>query len=73
MMRFSPLVAATLLLSLSAPASAQEWVDYVSKEDRFTGNFPGQPSVSQSTYVSQYGAELPARVYALRRERAGTC
>jgi hypothetical protein len=63
--RFNPLIAATLLLSLSSPASAQEWIEYVSKEDRFTVNFPGQPTVTRTTYMSQYGAELPARVYSV--------
>jgi len=61
--RFIPIAAATLLLALTVPASAQEWADYVSKEDLFTGNFPGQPTVTQTTYTSQYDAELPARVY----------
>ena len=69
-MRFRPLVAATVLLSLSTPASAQEWIEYVSKEDRFTGNFPGQPRVTQTTYTSQYGAELPARVYSAEKGRS---
>ena len=69
-MRSSPFVAVTLLLALSAPASAQEWIDYVSKEDRFTGNFPGQPKVTQTTYMSQYGAELPARVYSADRGKS---
>jgi hypothetical protein len=64
MMRFTTLVAATLLLSFSVPASAQEWIEFVSKEDRFTANFPGQPTVTQMTYRSQYGADLPARVYS---------
>ena len=54
-MRASHFVAAALFLSLSAPASAQEWIEYVSKEDRFTVNFPGQPRVTQTTYMSQYG------------------
>jgi hypothetical protein len=70
MMRFSTLVAAALLLSLSVPASAQEWVDFVSKEDRFTANFPGQPTVTQTTYMSQYGAELPARVYSATKGKS---
>lgn len=69
-MRFSTLVAATLLLSFSGPASAQEWIEYVSKEDRFTANFPGQPTVTQTTYRSQYGADLPARVYSAMQGRS---
>jgi hypothetical protein len=70
MMRFSTLVAAALLLSFSVPASAQEWIEYVSKEDRFTANFPGQPTVTQRTYTSQYGAELPARVYSAEKGKS---
>jgi hypothetical protein len=69
-MRVSPLLAVTLLLSLSAPALAQEWIEYVSKEDRFTVNFPGQPKVTQTTYLSQYGAELPARVYSVENGKS---
>ena len=69
-MRFSTLVAAALLLACSVPASAQEWTEYVNKEDRFTANFPGQPRVTQTTYTSQYGAELPARVYSAERGRS---
>jgi hypothetical protein len=65
-MRVSPLLAASvLLLSWSVPASGQEWIEYVSKEDRFTVNFPGQPGVTRTIYTSQYGAELPARVYSV--------
>lgn len=58
------IVAAALILLVSAPASAQEWIEYVSQEDRFTANFPGQPKVTQTTYTSQFGAVLPARVYS---------
>jgi hypothetical protein len=70
MMRFATLVAATLLLSFSVSASAQEWTEYVGKEDRFTANFPGQPKVTQTTYMSQYGADLPARVYSAERGKS---
>ena len=72
-MRFSPLVAAILLLSLSTPASAQEWIEYVSKEDRFTGNFPGQPRVTQTTYTEHSVRRRCQRAStAPRRGRAGT-
>jgi hypothetical protein len=69
-MRVSPFVAAALLLALTVPASAQDWVEYVNREDRFTGNFPSQPKITQTTYLSQYGAELPARVYSAERGKS---
>lgn len=58
--------AATIVLA-SLPASAQDWTDFVSKEDQFTTNFPGAPVVTESTYRSQFGADLPARVYTATR------
>ena len=63
-MRLIPVVAAASILSISAPASAQEWTEFASLEDRFTCNFPGQPTVTETTWLSEFGAELPARVYA---------
>ena len=63
-MRLSLFIAAALILCVSRPAAAQEWIDFISKEDRFTANFPGQPTVATTTYKSQFGADLPARVYS---------
>src|SRR5262245_8694768 len=34
------------------------------REDRFTCNFPSQPKVTETTYRSQMGAALPARIYS---------
>ena len=65
-MRPNLLVTAALALSVSVsvPAFAQEWTEFVSREDRFTTNFPGQPRVTDTIYKSQFGADLPARVYS---------
>jgi hypothetical protein len=63
-MRVISLTSALLWLSLAAPASAQEWTEFISKEDGFRVNFPGQPKVTETTWTSEYGADLPARVYA---------
>lgn len=63
-MRLSSITAATAILCLSASASSQEWTEFVSREDRFTCNFPGQPTITHTTYTSQFGADLPARVYS---------
>lgn len=68
-MRLSSAVTA-FVICLSAPATAQEWIEFASIEDRFACNFPGQPTVSQTTYASQFGADLPARVYAAESGRS---
>jgi len=69
-MRLTPLLAASLTLTLCGTALAQEWIEFSSREDRFTANFPSQPKVTSSTYRSLYGAELPARVYTAEQGRA---
>lgn len=65
-MRLTSFVA-VLVLSVSSPAVAQDWIEFASREDRFTCNFPGQPEVTETTYRSQFGADLPARLYSARQ------
>jgi hypothetical protein len=57
------MIPAALILSLSGPASAQDWTRFVSPEDGFSANYPGQPKVETTTYVSEYRQTLPAKVY----------
>ena len=57
-----PLISAALVLSISGPVFAQEWIEFANREDRFTCNFPSQPKVTETTYKSEHGADLPARV-----------
>jgi hypothetical protein len=65
-MRLTPLVVAVMLSTAIPSVAQEEWTEYVSREDRFTTNFPGQPTVANTTYKSQFGADLPARVYSAR-------
>src|SRR5215831_16890615 len=62
-MRLTPLISMAVALSVAAPLFAQEWVEFASREDRFTCLFPTQPKVTETTYLSQHEANLPARVY----------
>jgi hypothetical protein len=65
-MRITPLVVATVL-SLSAPASGQDWAEYINRDDGFRVDFPGPPTVTATTFKSEYGLDLPARVYRVVR------
>jgi hypothetical protein len=56
-------LAFAVALSIAASASAQEWDQYVSTQDGFKVDFPGQPKVAETTWKSEYGYMLPARVY----------
>src|SRR5215475_3888573 len=58
------LVSIGLVLVTSASLFAQEWIEFVSREDRFTCNFPTQPKMTQITYRSLHEADLPARIYS---------
>ena len=57
------MIPAALILALSQPALAQDWARFVSPEDGFSSNYPGQPKVETTTYSSQYQQALPAKVY----------
>src|ERR1700681_384877 len=63
-MRLIRVVLAACILFASRSAFAQDWIEYTSKADFFTVNFPGEPKVQETTYRSEYGYDLPARVYS---------
>jgi hypothetical protein len=65
-MRVTTLVFASVLL-LSGSAFAQDWGQYINKEDGFSVDFPGTPRVTETTFQSEYGLDLPARVYSVAR------
>jgi hypothetical protein len=58
-----------LLLATAGAASAQDWDEYVSRQDGFKVLFPGQPTITTSTWKSQMDYTLPARVYSANRGR----
>jgi hypothetical protein len=62
-MRLARLVPAALVLFVGSVALAQDWVDFVSREDHFSINFPSQPTVEAFMYTDEDGALLPARRY----------
>jgi hypothetical protein len=60
-----PLLTAAAFLVVSASASAQEWIEYNSKQDFFSVNFTGQPTIREIKYVSEYELTLPGRTYSV--------
>lgn len=63
-MRLLSLAAGAFVFSLeAAPAQAQEWSQYLAFDDRFSVDFPGEPTIHETTYMTSYGLTLPARVY----------
>ena len=47
-----------------------EWEEVVSQEERFTAVFPGRPVIQETSWTSQFGAVLPARVYSVTKGRS---
>ncbi|HEX2461748.1 MAG TPA: antibiotic biosynthesis monooxygenase [Vicinamibacterales bacterium] len=68
-MRTSALLALILVVTVAPPAVGQDWVEYINREDGFRVDFPGQPNVQQTSWASEYGYTLPARVYSASRGR----
>jgi hypothetical protein len=61
--------AAALVLALTGTASAQAFIQYVSPHDGFGVSFPGEPTVRETTWKSEGGLPLPARVYTVENKR----
>ena len=60
-------IVVALLLSAAASASAQEWDEFVSRDDGFKVDFPGQPKVTDITWKSQLDYILPGKVYSVEK------
>ena len=68
-MRSLTAVLVVALVLAVGSASAQEWTEFVSARDGFRVNFPGPPTVQDTTYRSEFGYTLPARVFSAARGR----
>jgi len=69
MMRLVRLIPAALILCMSGPAYAQEWIEYYSRADSFLVNLPGQPKVQDITYLTEFGVTLPGHVHSYEAGR----
>lgn len=60
-------LACVLACLVAHPVFAQEWAMSKNPRDGFQALFPGQPRVTETTWKSQAGFSLPARIFALER------
>jgi hypothetical protein len=63
------LTTAALVLVVTGTASAQAFIQYVSQKDGFGVSFPGEPTVQDTTWTSEHGVPLPARIYTVDNKR----
>jgi hypothetical protein len=60
-------IVAAMIAAMALPAAtsfAQEWIQFVSKADLFGVNFPTEPKTQETTFTTEFGITLPARVYS---------
>jgi len=67
-MRFVSLIPAVLALFFANAACAQEWDEYVNRENFFTVNFPGEPTMQEVPYMTAKGTKLTARVFTAKAD-----
>jgi len=61
-MRFVRLIAAAAMC-ISSAVYAQAWSEYINREEFFTVNFPGDPTVKEIDYKTEKGTVLKAKVF----------
>lgn len=60
-MRLVPLIS--VALGAAAPLYAQDWQTTTVTDDGFRANFPGEPTVENIAYETEFRLSLPAHVY----------
>ena len=69
-MRYKNLHIISFLLLFSGISNAQGWTEYVYLNDFFSINFPGDPEINETTYLSEFDATYPARTYTVKSEQS---
>ncbi len=65
-MRALQLILISVLFFYASSAFSQgfTWSEYISRDDHFSISFPGDPSVEEISYPTEYRINLPGRVYS---------
>lgn len=63
------LTTAAFVLAVTGTSFAQAFSQYVSQQDGFGVSFPGEPTIRDTTWTSEHGVPLPARVYTVENKR----
>jgi hypothetical protein len=70
-MRVGPIIAVLALVFAASAASAQDWIEYVSAQDRFRVNFPGQPNIENVMHETECAAIMTGHRYTAERGLSG--
>ena len=62
-MRIVSFIFAAIIMVTSGPVFAQSWINYFDYEQRFSVNFPGEPTIEEAIIVSLRSNTYLAQVY----------
>ena len=65
-MRIATLILA-FVVGVPSLGAAQDWAEYTSIQDGFRVDFPGTPTITDTTWKSQLDYVLPGRVYVVQK------
>ena len=68
-MRWISCAVTAFVLLAPGTSLAQGFIQFNSSRDFFAVSFPGQPTVRDTTWTSEHGVPLPARVYSVENAR----
>jgi hypothetical protein len=60
------LFVALLVLTYPSAGLAQDWIEFTDRAERFSVNFPGQPTLGDLSWQAQRDGRLPGRVYTVQ-------
>jgi len=63
------LATTALVMVVTGTSFAQGFIQYTSPQDFFGVSFPGEPTVRETTWMSEGGIMLPTRVYGVENAR----
>ncbi len=69
-MRYTLAVITFFLVFWFETSSSQGWIEYANLTDRFSINFPSEPKIEEITYLSEFDATYPARIYSVSENDA---
>jgi hypothetical protein len=62
-MRRLGFIVAAVVACVSSAVYAQAWSEYINRQEYFTVNFPGDPTVKDIPYKTEKGTNLKAKVF----------
>jgi hypothetical protein len=62
-MRIASFVLTAIVMLAPVPAFAQDWINYFNYEEKFSINMPGEPTIEETTVVSQRGDTYPRKIF----------